>query len=144
MTHKEDLKNKVRDIVEEEGEYLINGATGFIRDGVSELEEGLENAAEQVEEAIHDALTPRRRIPWLGIAAGIGLVAGVIYLSRHRAQRQMLQKTVTKGIQGGAVLALALPGGLRKARESADHVVSESARFLERLGEKIPVKIVMK
>ena len=144
MTHKEDLKNAARDLVEEEGEYLINGATEFIRDGVNELEKGLESAAEHVEDALHDALKPPRRIPWLGIAAGIGLVAGVIYLSRHRAQRVMLQKAATKGIQGGAVLALALPRGLRKARESADHVVKESARFLERLGEKIPVKIVMK
>ena len=134
------LNTKAEELAREARDYLRDGATEFIEDGVAALEEGLEGAAAEVEEAIEEALKPKRRIPWLGIAAGIGLVAGAIYLSRHRAQRVMLQKAAKKGIEGGAVLALMLPGGLRKARESADHVIRESAR----LWDKIPVRVVMK
>ena len=134
------LNTKADELAREARDYLVNGASEFIEDGVAALEEGLEGVAAEVEEAIEETLKPKRRVPWLGIAAGIGLVAGVIYLSRHRAQRVMLQKAAKKGIEGGAVLALMLPGGLRKARESADVVIRESAR----LWDKIPVKVVMK
>jgi ElaB/YqjD/DUF883 family membrane-anchored ribosome-binding protein len=138
------LNKRAEELAREARDYLTEEASDFIDNGVASVEAGLEDVADQFKEEVREAINPPRRIPWLGIAAGIGLVAGVIYLSRHRAQRMILQKTVTKGLQGGAVLALALPGGLRKARESADHVVKESARFLERLGEKIPVRVVMK
>ena len=144
MTHAEDLKNKAHELADEGREFLADKATTWIEDGVAAVEGGLEDVADQFKQEVEDTLKPARRIPWLGIATGIAVVAGVIYLARNRSQRQMLQKGVTKGIQGGAVLALMVPGGLRKARESADQVVSESARFLERLGEKIPVRVVMK
>jgi hypothetical protein len=138
------LNKKAEELAHEAREYLAGEASDWIDDGVAAVESGLEDVADHFKENVEETLTPRRRIPWMSILAGAALVAGVVYLARHRAQRQLLRKGVVKGVQGGAVLALMVPGGLRKARESADQVVKESARFLERLGDKIPVRVVMK
>jgi hypothetical protein len=133
------LNKKAQELAHEAREYVADEASEWIDDGVAAVENRLEDAAGQFKEGVQETLKPRR-IPWLGIAAGLGLVAGAIYLSRHRAQRMVLQKAVKKGVEGGAVLALMLPGGLQKARESADRVIRESAR----LWDKIPVRVVMK
>ncbi|MCD6024398.1 MAG: hypothetical protein K0Q91_1314 [Fibrobacteria bacterium] len=137
------LNKKAQELAHEARDYVAEEASEWIDNGVASVEAGLENAADQVKEGVQETLKPRR-IPWLGIAAGVALVAGAVYLARHRAQRVVLQKAVKKGVQGGAVLALMLPGGLRKARESADRVLHESARLWEKVEGKIPVRVVVK
>jgi len=144
MTHVEDLKKQVENLAATGGDKLEKTASELIDDGVKALEKGLERGAEELEAEIHDALHPRRRIPWLKIATGVAVVAGIVYLARHRAQRETLQKGIVKGIQGGAVLALMLPGTVRKARKSAEHLIDQSEDFLEKVGDRIPVRVVMK
>lgn len=137
------LNKKSRELAREARDYVAEEASEWIDDGVASVEAGLENATNQVNEGVQEALKPRR-IPWMGIAAGVALVAGAVYLARHRAQRQLLGTGVKKGLQGGAVLALMLPGGLRKARASADRILHESARLWDKVGDRIPVRVVMK
>jgi hypothetical protein len=131
MTNARILKKKVHEMANGT-EYPDNGAGDFIEDGSEAVDEDIEQMEEEAGRF--------RWMPWVGIAAGIAVVAGAIYLSRHRAQRMLVKKGLQKGLQGGAVLALQLPGGLRKARDSADSLIRESAR----LWDRIPVRVVMK
>ena len=112
MTHIEDLKKIAGDLAAEGGRKVEKTATEILKEGVASLETKIEAAADELEEEIHEALNPRRKIPWLGIATGIAVAAGVIYLARHRSQRQSLQRGVVRG--------------------------------LEFVGDKIPVRVVMK
>jgi ElaB/YqjD/DUF883 family membrane-anchored ribosome-binding protein len=136
MTNARILKKHAHELAGEAGEYLADEAKEFIEDGAMRLEDEIDEAAEQFEEKVNG----RNWKPLIGLAAGIALVAGAIYLSRHRAQRMLVQKGLKRGLQEGTKLAIMLPGGLRKARESADVVLRESAR----LWDKLPVRVVMK
>jgi hypothetical protein len=95
MTNARILKKKVHEMANGT-EYPDNGAGDFIEDGSEAVDEDIEQMEEEAGRF--------RWMPWVGIAAGIAVVAGAIYLSRHRAQRMLVKKGLQKGLQGGAVL----------------------------------------